>query len=285
MLAPRSIDDLVVALSEMTSRSRLVAGGTDLVPALHRGLGAQVDLLVDLGHVGAICAIDRTEEGRVSVGAGVTFGRIASNPSLADVAPLLVRAAVAVGSSQIRNAATLGGNVANASPCGDGTLALVALGADAVILDGHGQRRRSLVSDLVLAPGRTALAVGEAIIAFEFEADRPTHRVGFAKVGARNAVTVAVLSIAARVDVDPPTNRIRDAHVAFGSVGPTAFVDPGVRAGLVGARLDPSSAPIFARLCREVVDRSIRGRASHDYKVHAVLGVGVDVWGELLLRH
>ncbi|MEI8241035.1 MAG: FAD binding domain-containing protein, partial [Actinomycetota bacterium] len=152
--APRTIDHLAIALSIATSASRLVAGGTDLVPALRRGLFGNVDLLIDLSHLDELSAIRRTIDGRVSVGAGATFARLTSDAMVVAHAPLLARVAAGVGSSQIRNVATLGGNVANASPCGDGTLALVALGAEAVIIDGSGETRRCSVAGLLVGPGR-----------------------------------------------------------------------------------------------------------------------------------
>lgn len=270
---------LMAVLATMTSRSRLLAGGTDLVPWLHAHGTDGIDLLVDLSAMRELA--DVTCDGRaVRVGALATFAQLATDPLIATHAPLLATAAAQVGSTQVRNAATIGGNVANASPCADGVAVLVALDAGAVLVS-RDMVRVVPLTELLGASGRPSLAVGEMIAAFEFEMPTPNARSAFAKVGARTAVTVAKVSIAIVVELDPATGLIAQASVAFGSLAPAAFRASALEASLVRRPLDDHTGRVLAVGCRDVVLASIPGRASLPYKRHAILGAAADVWQSL----
>ncbi len=155
VLTPSTRDELVEALAQATPRTRLVAGGTDLVRELHRP-GEAPDLLIDLTGVSGLATI-RLDDGSLHIGALSTFTGLQEDPLVRRHALCLSLAAAQVGSVQIRNAGTLGGNVANASPCADGATALMALDADVVTVDGAGEERRRPLREVLLGPGRTAL--------------------------------------------------------------------------------------------------------------------------------
>ena len=127
---------------------------------------------------------------------------------------------------QIRNAGTIGGNIANASPCADGATALTALGADVTTIDGAGVSTTRPLGEVLLGPSRTSLRHDEAITEFSFPARGPEHRSAFAKIGSRTAVSVARLSAALVVRFDAPSGSIADVHVALGAVGEVAFRVP-----------------------------------------------------------
>jgi len=281
VLAPADLPALSAALAEATDRTRLLAGGTDLVLALRTGAPSP-DLLIDLSGVRELVGV-RESGGAVHVGAMTTFAELESHPSVHSAAACLAQAAARIGSQQIRNSATLGGNVANASPCGDSIPTLVALGAQVHVLDSAGEVSVRELHEVVRGAGATGLAPNEVIIGFTFPTHVPGRRSAFAKVGARTVVTVSKLSMAVVVDFDERSDTITSARVALGSVAPAAFREPSLEAVLTGRRADAHSAHDFALACVAAVQRAIPGRASLPYKQHAALAVAYDAWNALAL--
>lgn len=305
VLTPRDLAELAAALGRATTNTRLLAGGTDLVISL-RAAGRAPDLLIDLsglrelafvrlesarpwldqpprggaGRLGSGPALSCERE-EVHIGAMTTFAQLQSDATLLSLAGCLAHAAAQVGSLQIRNAATIGGNVANASPCGDTIPVLLVLDAQVQVLDAEGRITRRPLRDIVSGAGENSLAPGEAIISFSFTPLAAHQRSAFAKVGIRSTVTVARLSAALMVDLDPQSRRILAAKAAFGALGAVAFRDAGVESALCGQFADQATAQAFARACVGAVRRSIPGRASLPYKQHAMLGLAYDVWNAL----
>ncbi len=279
LLAPHDRAALTAALAEMGPASRLLAGGTDLVRAMTKE-HLRPDLLVDLGGVDELRGV-ALADGLVRVGAACTFSQLQEDPVLLQHARCLADAAGSVGSMQIRNAATVGGNVANASPCGDSIPALLALDADAELWDGRGGVTLRPVAEIVTGPGRTSLAPDEVIAAFVFRALGQRWRTAFAKIGSRTAVTVARLSAAVAVDVAADGESFGEVRVALGAVGETAFRDPLVEQALAGRRTNAATAMAFVEACAAAVCRSIPGRYSLGYKCRAAAGLADDVWRRL----
>jgi len=259
--------------------TRLLAGGTDLVNDIRRP-GRQTDLLIDLSHMPALSYV-RHDGDMLRVGAMTTFTELQADPLVHEHAFCLERAASQVGSAQIRNVATIGGNVANASPCADGATALVALSAEVTTLDGSGHRATRPLRDVLLGSGRTALTDGEAIVEFAFAALGNEHRSAFAKIGWRTAVSVARLSMALVVRFDPVAEVLSEVRVGLGAVGETAFRDAVLEGLLEGRPADEESARILAEGCADAVRRSIPGRYSLPYKERAAVGLAYDAWNAL----
>jgi CO/xanthine dehydrogenase FAD-binding subunit len=198
---PRSLDEAVALLSEPGIRSRVLAGGTDLVNQFRRGEVA-CDRVVDVAHVPELRAIDAGDP--IRIGAAVTHAEIAESEILGARVPILVRACRQVGSPQIRNIASLGGNVANAAACADTLPVLVCLEARAVIVSASGTERVP-VTDLVTGVGRTRLSPGSLVQAFEFEAPPAGSHSSYQRLGRRQAMSIARLSVAAIGALDGET--------------------------------------------------------------------------------
>ena len=186
-----------------------VAGGTDLMVEInldHRRPEAILDLtrVQELTEWGA-------EDGALRVGAGVTYSRLIDE--LGDRLPGLAMAARTVGSPQIRNRGTVGGNLGTASPAGDAHPVLLA--ADAVIeLESRSGRRRVPAREFFVGPKRNAMRPDELIAAFLIEPARGPQQ--FSKVGTRNAMVIAVCALA--LTLDPVNHRV---GAGIGSAGPT----------------------------------------------------------------
>jgi CO/xanthine dehydrogenase FAD-binding subunit len=198
-----------------------VAGGTDLMVDVNFGRTELAGVL-DLTGVAEMRGIDR-DGGGIRIGAAHPMADIAAR--LADVAALS-GAVVTVGSPQIRSRATLGGNLATASPAGDSQPALLVHDAEVEVASVRGSRRTSL-ADLLVAPGRTTLEPDELIVAVRLPG--PPWDSSFAKVGTRNAMVIATCSVAVSVNAGTGEGR-----VAAGAVAPTARRLPRAEAVLQG---------------------------------------------------
>jgi len=245
-----------------------------------RTSGLRPDLLIDLSGLRELSFI-REEHGLIHIGAMTTFAEIQRNAMLRTRASCLARAAAHVGSVQIRNVATIGGNVANASPCADAVPALLVLDAQVGVLNHAGSVERRPLHDVLVEAGTTTLGPGEAILEFSFAPLSERQRGAFAKIGARSSVAVAKLNAAMIVTLDEAQRTISEAKIAFGSVAPMAFVDDRVAAVLRGRTVYGSTIEAFEAACSSMVSRSIPDRSSLPYKRHAVRGLAHDLWSAI----
>ncbi|MGD8562431.1 MAG: FAD binding domain-containing protein [Desulfarculaceae bacterium] len=255
------------ALEELApGQGRVLAGGTDLMIHLRRQRLQGETLpqtIVDVSRLPELMTLD-LDRVRPYLGAGLTFARLAGDPKLGRVYPVLAQAAASVGSMQVRHTATIGGNAANASPAADGVTALVALGARAEIASLKG-RRLCPLSELITAPYKTTLAPDELILGFELDPmPSPAGQV-FAKVGRRQAMSVARLNLAVCLDQD-----LTHPRVVLGSCFPTPRrlqdVEDLIQKGPADDRLWQAAAAQAARHFTDVCGL----RSSAGYKVPAV---------------
>jgi CO/xanthine dehydrogenase FAD-binding subunit len=208
--APRSLPE-ALALRAAHPEATVVAGGTDLMVGVNFGRTFPTGLL-DLSHVEELTVWER-DDGRVRVGSGVTFARIAAE---LDDLTALAEAAATVGSAQVRNRATLGGNIVTASPAGDGIAALAAYDAEIVVAANGREQRRIPWNEFFLGPKQTALAGNELVVGAEWNVVNGPGT--FAKLGPRSAMVIAVASVCVQLDEDA-----HDVRIALGSVGPTVL--------------------------------------------------------------
>lgn len=185
--------EAAVLLAETSIASRLLAGGTDLLVVAHKE-GASWDRLVDVSRVEEMQGIYE-EAGALYVGAAVTHAEVADSRLIREQVPALAEASHSVGSPQIRNRGTLGGNIANAAACADTLPALVCLGAVAEIVTPAGQTEMP-VSELVTGVNRTALPADGVIRRFRIPKPPAGSRTAFVKLGRRQAQSISRLSLA-----------------------------------------------------------------------------------------
>ena len=261
VLTPRSLEEALEFRVEHPVATP-VAGGTDLMVDVN-ARRIRPKALIDLSRVEELQSW-RRDDGLVFVGAGMTFARIARE--LTAFRPL-VEAALSVASPQIRNRATIGGNLATASPAGDSIPVLAVYGADVVAASAGTGTRRIPLGEFLVGPKHTSLAPDELIVGVEWE---PVKGHGsFAKIGRRNAMVIAVASVCLQVDEERHAIRL-----ALGSVGPTVL--RAARAEEFAQELDwsdPATLAEFGRLAaaeaRPIDDQ--RGSAAYRRHVVAVL--------------
>ena len=215
-----SVPHAVTLLNTPGVRSRVLAGGTDLV-LLARENHNLCDRVVDITLVPELHEIRRvqSEQGdRVVIGAAATFTEITTSALVRETAPLLAEACHSVGATQIRNMGTLGGNVANAAACADSLPALVCLDAVAHVLTPSGELTWP-VAEFVTRPNRTQLPPGGLLTALSYLVPAPGSHSVFLKLGRRNAMAISRLTVAALGRIDEQ-GRIAEIRVVPGSATP-----------------------------------------------------------------
>jgi CO/xanthine dehydrogenase FAD-binding subunit len=265
----RDVDDALENLSSRTDAT-ILAGGTDLLVEINFGRQRP-------GHIVAIDRIDELKDhsrnGHVRMGALVTYTRILETDA---GSPALQEAARPIGSPQIRNVATIGGNLGTCSPAGDTLPVLAALGATVVLRSKKGERRVPF-ADFMTGPKKSVRRPDELIVAAEWDDAGPAQT--FMKVGTRNAMVIAVVGLALVVD-----RARRRVGVGLGSCGPTiirATEAERFAAGLLEeigwdrpSRPSEAAAQEFGRLAAgaaKPID-DVRGTAAYRKHVLAVMG-------------
>jgi len=238
-LRPGDVDEAVELLGS-DAALRVVAGGTDVYPSL--GEAAVRASFLDIARIPGLRGITRDGDGVWRIGAATTWSDVVRAP-LPGFFDGLKQAGREVGAIQIQNVGTLAGNVVNASPAADGTVALMALDAR-VEIAGPGGRRTADLADFVTGVRRVDLRPGEIVVAL-IVPDRPaTSRASFVKLGARRYLVISIAMVCAVVDLDE-AGAIARAAVAVGACSPVARRLPALEARLVGLPL--AAAPEAVR--------------------------------------
>lgn len=274
LLAPDSLEAL---LPLMDGSARLVAGGTDWFVRHGRDPWG-VTRLVDLSGVGALLGI-ALEDGALTVGAGETMARVAAHPLVHAHAACLAEAASSVGSWQIRSRATLGGNLANASPAADTPPALAALGASARILSPRGPREAEVQTLIDEKDG--ALGADELLLAFRIPVSRCVS--AFGKVGSRREVSIARLNLAVCASSGSAPGTFGNARVVIGTLGNAGRRCPAAEAALALPDREGQRDAFCAALA-DAVDAAIPGRSTRPYKRSAVQALGEDTLDRMRRR-
>jgi CO/xanthine dehydrogenase FAD-binding subunit len=266
--APATVEEAarLLAAGEVT----LLGGGTDLMPQSRAGRVQLAPALLSLRRIGAMRGL--VDEGEaVRIGAATTLAALAREPLAKTQLPLLLDAIDHFASAQIRNTATIGGNVCNASPAGDTIPPLIALGASvelAAYRDGALATRTVPLDAFFTGPGRTVRAADELVVAILVPKPPQGAFARFHKFGTRPALDISAISIAiAGVLRD---GVVHDVRVAFGALGPTPLRGRATEAALEGQRLDEATIARAARAARDEVHPISDVRASQWYRAEMV---------------
>jgi len=259
--APTSVEDAVALLGSEPD-AQVFAGATDMIPQLRAGR-PEPPVLVDLKGISRLTGIGR-QNGTWKVGAATPASRITEDAEFGADFPGLAEATGLIGSDQIQNRASLGGNLCNASPAADTVPALVVNDARAVIASGDGTRTVP-VADVVTGPGSTSLAAGEIVI--EFELDRPTalSADAYLRLIPRSEMDIAVVGAAAKITLDE-SGQCSAAMIALGAVAPTVVRVPAAEAALVGGAIDDEALEAVAAAASEACDPIDDKRGTIEYR-------------------
>ena len=217
--------------------SFIIAGGTDLMVKIRETV-VKPTMVIDVTGIAELNGI-RLVEDRLTIGAVVTHTELSESELVGLYAPALAEASSLVGSPQIRNRGTVGGNIVNASPAADTVPALFIYNA-AVTVTGPQGSRQVHIGDFFTGPGRTVLAAGEMIVEISLPLQKAGQASSFQKLGKRKAQAISVVNAAAYLAMDRATGKVTDVRLALGSVAATVVRVREAEQGLWGRTITPS---------------------------------------------
>jgi len=260
-LAPESLNAALRAISKKGRNYKLLAGGTNVVPDLREGKISQ-QLIVDLSGIKALKYI-KEEKGTVKIGALVTIAELLKSRIIKKHAPVLWEASYKFAGPLVRNRATVGGNLVDASPAADTAVPLLALKAQVKLRSLKGQRTVSL-DNFFTDYRKTMIRAGEILTEVAFPIPSRGTKQGYHKVGRRNSMAISVVSIAVVLNMNG--NTCSDASIGLGAVARVPFRVVSAEALLRGERVDLE----LARKCGELAAESVKPiddiRASAEYR-------------------
>ncbi len=280
ILLPTNIDELKQALRQTTPKSKILGGGTDLVISLKEGR-LSPDLVIDLSAIEELTII-KEENDSLLIGAGATFSEIKRNHAVKKYFPCLAEAASQVGSNQIRNRGTIGGNVANASPAGDTLPVLSMLGALIRTLNSDGEIREKTIEQFISGPGKTTMDYNEAIVGILIPFPKEAWRTSFAKLGNRSAVTIAMLNGSMGVRLKENTFEIEDVRLVLGAISIKPVRVPEIENILKKNSLTQEVLSEFIQALSKLVENTAPIEFDMLYKKEAVRGFAVDLLSKLI---
>jgi len=268
---PATLPEAVDLLAKHGAAARIIAGGTDLILELERGARPDIKVLIDITRIPKAAAIYQGDDGLIHLGPLVTHNQVAASSLLRERALLLAQASWSEAAPQIRNRATVAGNLITASPANDTIPPLRALGAEIVLRSAQGERILPL-SDFYQGVRRTAMRPDELLIDIRFAPLDPTSwRSIFLKLGLRKAQAISVVNIAVILRIDGDV--VRDAHIMLGSVAPTIIPASEAEAFLIGRPLSDEvireAAHLTATASKPIDD--VRGSAEYRREMVRVL--------------
>jgi CO/xanthine dehydrogenase FAD-binding subunit len=267
-VVPQSVEEATEVLAG--GDVSVFAGGTDLMVQARLGAKTLRPVLMNIGRIPKLRGI-AVEGGEVRIGALTTVTELLESDAIRAAAPVLSRAADCFGSPQVRNAATIGGNLANASPAADLVPPLLVLEAQVDLAswaDGGVVTRTVPLEAFFSGPGETVMRPGELLTFVRFPGPEPGTVAVFGKCGARPALDIAIVSVGIAGVKD--NGSLRRVRVAFGAVAPTPIRGHKTEAALEGTSLDDEQIDAIARgACAEIAPIS-DVRASAWYRTRMI---------------
>ena len=275
-LMPKTLEEIPESLKEMTENSKFVGGGTDFIIKMRLGL-ANPDCLCYLGYVKELKEIHEEADGGISIGAYCTMTQIEHNEMVRKQYPALMDAASDVGSLQIRNNGTIGGNIGNASPAGDLLPVLYLYDAKIEIIGPDGTRVAGIDEVLSGKPGRLTLAYNEAISRIILP--KNTMITSFVKLGSRKKVTISRIGEALGVEMEH--DHVKDIRLYIGAISVKPMRFTAAEDFIRGKVLNETNILDMAELLSEYIKEHVPKEFDRDYKVYAAKGAMMDTFARL----
>ena len=273
-IRPKTLAEAMDAFSSAPRPLALIAGGTDLLIDLEQGRHSPVHTLVDVTEIEELLALE-IRDNALFIGAGVPVNRIVLDLLVGAHAQALVEACELIGGPQVRNVATLGGNVAHALPAADGTIALLALDAEAEVINFSGTRRIPF-AELFLGPGKSSLKQEEElIVGFYLPLLKNNQASCFKRIMRPQGVALPIINVA--VWLEREENMINDIRIAVGPGAATPWRARDAEQILISKAMnDEAVESALEILLAHVGFRSSPRRASADYRRHLVASLFKD---------
>lgn len=269
LLMPETLPEALDLLAESAREVTPVSGGTNLIVDMRSGR-RRPGTLMNIAGIKELGGI-RREDGHLVIGGGVTIADLLDEPLVAQHASILKEAASVFGSPLVRNRATVGGNLADASPAADLAPPFLALDAEVELASAEGQRRVPL-EEFMVGVRETLLQPQELLVAVRCPVPPPHSAGAFCKLGLRKADAISVVSVAVMLEGDGD-GRFRQARIAMGAVAPRPIRAHAAEDLLRGRPFDPATIAEAARLASEPASPidDIRGSAAYRRRMIGVL--------------
>ena len=266
IVLPASVDDCLRAVVERGSETKLLAGGTDLLPQLKNGL-LRPGRVIDLSGVARLRSLEAVAGRGVRIGSTVTARTLETHPLVRSAYRALAESAALVGSVQVRNLATVGGNLCNAAPSADMAPPLLALDAEAVIAGPAGERRVPLAS-FFTGVRRTVLGQDELLVELIVPAPGPRSGGGYLRHTPRRELDIAVVGVASQLTLS--NGVCATARIALAAVAPVPLRATAAEQALAGQPVTPERIAQAADLAVEAARPISDQRGSADFRRHLV---------------
>ncbi len=261
---PGSLPEVLKILETSTLTRKVLAGGTDLILQMKQGI-VRPSLVVDVKQVPELNRLEWNTRMGLRIGAAVPLTRLLAFTELPKDFSILLQACSLIGSRQIKNRGTVGGNICNAAPSADSAPPLLCLGARVVLVSPKATRTLPL-EDFFLGPGKTALADDELLV--EIEVPTPLeHSAGcYLRHTAREEMDIAVAGVASFLTLSPKNGRLQSARIALGAVAPTPVRAPRAEGILAGQAVTPELIQETADQAAAEADPISDLRGSSEYR-------------------
>jgi len=260
---PNTVRQAIDLLWKAEGKAKIIAGGTDLVIGLRSG-DYTPQFIIDITRIEELHKIEE-KNGTIFIGAAVTHSEIASSSMVKKYGKVLSDAASEIGSPQIRNLGTIGGNIINASPAADTLPPLMVLNAIGRVASREGEKEVPF-SQLLKGPYETDLKPHELLVQIKFPKLSADVRSSFIRLARRDAMAIARMSVAIVLQMGERKNKIEDIRVAVGSVTPTPQRMSETEAFLMGKSPDEETLQRASIQVSETMIRRSGVRASTSYK-------------------
>jgi xanthine dehydrogenase FAD-binding subunit len=261
-----SVEDAIQALAADPT-ARVIAGGTDVLVRLHGG-NRDYGSLVDINGIEELRQIRMEPDGAILIGALATCTEIIEHPLIAENLPMLAQSLATIGGPQIRNVATMGGNICNGAVSADSACAALVYEFDLIIRGGDGERVQS-IHGFHTGPGRTILAQGDILTGFCI---RPENYRGlgawYTKYAMRGAMDIATIGCGAGIRLE--NRRISELKLAFTVAAPTPIRCPLAEQAVQGRELNDETLAILADALTEDVRPRTSWRAEKEFRLHII---------------
>lgn len=263
-----SIQNVLELLNDYKADAKIISGGTDLVVAIRNGK-LDPKVMIDISKIDELKKIE-LKDNEYEIGAAATYIEIIENKLMDENLYGLIKACSMVGSPQIRNKGTMGGNIANAAPAADSIPPLIALDARLNIASLRGKREVS-VEDYFKDLENQGLKSDELLISIKFKRLKENQILSFSKLGLRKALAISRATISMLTSIED--GRIEDIVVASGSIGKYPMREHEVEQALLGRTMDDNILELAVKALQESMDQRLKGRSTLPYKREAVVSL------------
>jgi len=261
-IRPQNLKEALRVMKKRGGRTILIAGGTNVIPDM-RGKTIKPQVLLDISHLKNLSYV-KEEKKRIRIGSLTTISELVSSKVIQNFASILSEAANQLGNPLVRSRATIGGNLADASPAADTAVPLLVLDAS-IVTERDGEKRREIpIDQFFVGPNQTVLKPDEIIKEIFFPKPDPKSKIAYIKLGLRNAMAISVVSVALLMEME--REECKEVRIGLGAVAPKPMRAYGVEEVLTGKKINGK----LIQSCCEEVEKEVQPitdiRASAEYR-------------------